>query len=200
MIQLSVKSSTGEVRERLVLASKTLADWRPFFREFRDVWLESRREMFSTAGASTGTPWPEYSKRTGELQYAAIKAKVLGRRLGRRDLLRFIGIQSERLYPSLTDSHHVDSLYEERADEASYGSRVPWASDQDEGSGRAPDWMGGQRIPKRPILNLGPALQGDISALVSAFAAVGIHSIDEGGRDRAGLSTEEVRRLMRGEL
>lgn len=198
MIELTVTSSTGELRQKMVVAANTLADWRPFFDAWGDLWLESRREMFATGGASTGTPWPEYSKATGELQWAAIKGKFLGRRMRRSDVLRFIGSSNERLFPSMTESGHAENIQDVSENRMTVGTRVPYASSHDEGAGRAPAWMGGQTIPRRNLLEFGLQLESDTSALVGAFAAAGLSSIDERGKARAGLSTSQVLDMMRG--
>lgn len=198
MIELSVLSSTGDVRQKMVVAANTLDDWRPFFDAWGELWIESRKEMFATGGASTGTPWPAYSKMTGEIQYAAIKSKLLGRRMKRADLLRFIGSDNERLFPSMTESGHVENIREVSTRSMTVGSSVPWAASHDEGAGYAPKWLGGQRIPRRNLLEFGVQLESSTAALVGAFAAAGLSSVDEKGKKRAGLSTAQLRAMMQG--
>lgn len=197
MISLTVTNSLGEVRQKMVVAANTLADWRPFFREWRGLWLASRQEMYATGGASTGTPWPMYSKYTKELQYAAVKGRMMGRKMTRADLLRWLG-GNEILFPSLTQADDANNIYEESAGAASYGTRVPYARNHDQGSGNMPIWAGGHRVPRRNLMEFGLQLESDTAGLVGAFAAAGLSSIDEKGKARAGLSTEQVRALMGG--
>lgn len=196
MISITVTDDTGDLIQRMVIATNTVADWTPFFRSWRVLWLDSRKEMFSTSGASIGAPWPMYSKATSEAQYAAIKGKLFGRRMRRQDLLRWLGGR-ERLYPSLTEEGHTDTLYEETGKtSASYGTRVPYAGNHDKGVGVGPAWAGSHRIPKRPLMLFGHQLEQATSTLAGAFAAAGLHSFDESGSARAGLSTAQVRELM----
>lgn len=196
MIELTISSNMGEVRQRMVLASNTLDDWRPFFREWHELWIDSRAAMFESSGASIGSPWPMYSRLTKEHQYAAVKSSIFGRKLVRQDLLTWLK-GSERLRPSFLHTEDPYHVYEESADMAAYGSALPYASNHDEGTGKMPAWAGGHAIPKRPLLLFGSDLEEETSFLAGVFAAAGLHSIDEKGKARAGLSTSQVQELMR---
>lgn len=196
MIRLSITDSSGEIQQALVVAANTLSDWQPFFRALGHAWRRSRERMYETAGASIGAPWPMYSRATSEHQYAAVKSRLFGRRMSRSDLLRWRDGQ-ERLYPSMTDSSHPEHVSQATRRSGIYGTRVPYASNHDEGRGNMPDWAGGHPVPRRQLLAIGPYLEREISTLVGRFAAAGLHSIDESGRARAGLSSAQIEQLLR---
>jgi len=191
MIAIEVRDNFGELRSALVVASTTWQNWSPFFSAWADLWFESRREMFRTAGESTDTPWPMYSRATGEAQYAAVKSKILGRRMTRADLLRWIG-GNEILKPSL-EGEGPAAIREETATKITVGTSVPYAHKHDRGEGRGPSWAGSHRIPKREILNLGIELERSTATMLGKFAAAGLSSIQG---ERVGLTTDEVRAMI----
>lgn len=197
MISLSITSSVGELQSKIVLARETISDWQPFFEAWGIAWRLSRIEMWDTSGASTGTPWPMYSKATKEHQYAAVKSSIFGARMQPRDVLRWRK-GKERLRPSFVDETHPDNVTDIRGNQAAFGSRVRYASNHDEGVGRMPAWAGGYKIPRRPLLALGAGLELRTQELADSFAALGVHAIDSEGKDRSGLSTAEVAAMLRG--
>lgn len=196
MISLSVTSSTQEVVQQILLSQKTLSDWTPFFEAWGIEWRLSREEMWDTGGASTGTPWPFYSRATKEHQYAAAKSSMFSRRLTRRDLLTWNG--RERLKPSFTKDSHPENVEIIQGNSATYGSRVPYARNHDEGRGTMPKWAGGYRIPRRPLLTFGIDLEMRTQELADRFAAAGVYSLGDDGKARSGLTTAEVAALLTG--
>lgn len=196
MIRIAITTNAGELKAGLLMSLRHIGDWEPFLLAWGDAWRRSRRDMFETSGASTGTPWPMYSAATGERQYAAIKGRIFDRKMTRRDLLRWMPGQRERLSPSMYDSTNPDNVSSVMGDRGIFGTRVPYAASHDSGRGKAPDWAGGHSIPRRPLLSLGVVLELETQALMDRFAALGVHSIDDGGRARSGLSTDQVRQLI----
>lgn len=192
MISITVRDNLGELRGAMVVASKIWGDWSPFFSAWSDAWRESRREMFETAGRSTGTPWPMYSRATDEQQYAAVKSKILGHRMEEKDLLRWLGGQ-ERLMPSMVDKTHELNVDEHASDHVTVGTAVPYAVNHDRGIGKGPEWAGKKPIPMRALLDFGMSLERSTADMVSRFAAAGLSSIQ--GR-RAGLTTAEVLEML----
>lgn len=197
MIKLEVISNIDELEVGFLMAKKTFADWEPFFDAWGGLWRESRLEMWNTGGASTGTPWPFYSKQTREHRYAAVKSSLFGRRMVRRDLLRWTP-NKERLMPSFTEQSHPDYVEIIQGTRAVYGSKVPYAENHNEGTGRMPAWAGGYKIPRRPLTAMGTGLEMETQQLADRFAAAGIHAIDEAGRKRSGLSSAEVTAMLTG--
>lgn len=197
MITLRVTDNSGALQRAIVVASDTLADWGPFFGAWAELWRDSRERMFETSGRSTDTPWPMYSRSTGEAQYAAIKASIFGRRMTQSDVLTWL-IGPERLRPSLTQPTHEFTIHEETPESLTVGTSVPYAAHHDQGVGNAPAHLGGHPIPKRPLLNFGTELEYLTSRLVSEFAARGIASVKDPfeGTTRAGLTTDEVLELV----
>lgn len=84
-------------------------------------WLLARqRERFESMGASAGAPWPVASP-----QYLKLKAAILG---GDVRPLRWGGLPSERLYPSLTQEGHPEQIIRVDDDGIEMGTRVPYAA------------------------------------------------------------------------
>lgn len=190
MIAITVRDNLGELRGAMILAMDTWSDWEPFFDAWGDSWRQSRREMFETAGRATDTPWPMYSRATGEAQYAAVKSKILGHRMSEADLLRWLGGQ-ERLMPSMVSRDHEDAVDEKTASDITVGTSVPYAHNHDRGAGKGPTWAGSNPIPMRAILDFGTALERATADMGSRFAAAGVNSMG-----RAGLTTAEVYQLI----
>lgn len=196
LIRLAITTDDQKLQAGILLAIQHVGDWRPFFEAWGVAWRESRVEMFATSGASTSTPWPMYSRATREAQYAAAKSSMLGRVVTRRDLLRWMPGRRERLMPSLTDRRHPDNIEEVASDRAAYGTRVPYAANHQYGRGTAPEWAGGHSVPRRPLLALGAAMEMRTQQIADAFAAQGVHAIDDTDRHRSGLSTSQVRDIL----
>lgn len=196
MIELTVTSSIGTVEQRILLSLQTFGDWAPFFEAWGNAWRASRDEMWDTGGASTGTPWPMYSRATKEHRYAAAKSSMFDRRMTRRDLLRWQPGR-ERLKPSFVDAAHPENVEIIQGNRATYGSRVPYARNHDEGRGNMPVWAGSFPVPRRPLLTFGAGLELRTQELADRFAAAGLHSFSEGS-ERSGLSTAEVAAMLTG--
>lgn len=194
MIEITIEDSLGDVQAAMILSKATWANWQPFFTSWREAWLESRREMFDTAGRSTDTPWPMYSRATGEAQYAAIKSKILGKSMSERDLLRWIA-GHELLYPSLTTEASPDNIAVQDDAQVTVGTSIPYASNHDRGKGHGPVWAGGNPIPQRRILALGRDLEYTTQDMLTKFAGTGL---DQLGRGDKGLTTDEVLSMIRG--
>lgn len=189
MIRLEAQNSAGEVVQRLVLSADNLARWDTFFEQLHPVWLRSRVRQFETAGAELGTPWAMYSRATGEHRYAAAKASIFGRRLTQQDLLRWLtGDGQERLYPSITDPNHPEHVAVIGRDSASFGTRVPYAGNHNDGIGRGPEWAGDYPIPARPFMGFGDlqsSFNVEMAELLQSWIASGLSEY----QGRAGLRT-----------
>ena len=137
---------------------------------FGASWRISRALMFRTQGASTETPWPDYT--AAEQQYAAIKGSIFGRRVGRStgDLNRWERGR-ERLVPSMVRKSHSEYAQREGRRSASFGTNVPHAGRLHMGIGRAPQHLGGATPPPRPLLGIGRQLRRDWLLDLADFAA-----------------------------
>lgn len=137
---------------------------------FGASWRISRALMFRTQGASTGTPWPDYT--ADEAQYAAIKGSIFGRRVGKAtgDLNRWERGR-ERLVPSMVRKTHSEYAQTNGRRSASFGTRVPHAGRLHMGIGRAPQSLGGATPPPRPLLGIGRQLRRDWQLDLADFAA-----------------------------
>jgi len=137
---------------------------------FGASWRRSRALMFRTQGASTDTPWPDYTEQ--EQQYAAIKGALFGRRVGKAsgDLNRWERGR-ERLVPSMVRRTHSEYVQDERRRSATFGTSVPHAGRLHMGIGRAPQHLGGATPPPRPLLGLGRILRRDWLLDLADFTA-----------------------------
>lgn len=176
---------------RLEFGIGQLSDLRPVFRRLIPEWAQTRRRMYDTQGSSIGAQWPNYTR--AERQYAAVKGKIHGRWVGRGDLLRW-KIGQERLRPSLInpgDENFVPRETDLQPLRASYGTRVPYASNHNRGQGRAPKWAGSYQIPRRTIVNFSPDFAVAVNAHVAAYAtevasSIAIKTADVNARPLAG--------------
>lgn len=195
MIKFELYDNTGQLKHSIQLAKEALEDWTPFFEELHPIWLASREEQFRTAGRAYGTPWPMYSRATGEHQYAAVKASIFGRKLSQADLLRWLNSDGrERLYPSIVNASHPDHIYRVTPTSGEYGTSVPYAENHEYGTGKMPEWAGGRPVPKRPLMSLGPAssvFHQEMAELLSKWAGEGLN------QGVLGYSTSEVLEMKR---
>ena len=145
---------------------------------FGASWRISRARMFRTQGASTGTPWPDYTEQ--ERQYAAIKSSSFGRQGGKAtgDLNRWIR-GSERLVPSMVSRSHALYVQEEGRSSAAFGTAVPYAGRLHAGIGRAPRHLGGATPPPRPLLAIGNSLRKEWRLDLASFVAAHTSAIGE---------------------
>ena len=64
--KIEVYDNTGQMVQALEAAVRGVSNWSAFWSDKNGViskaWAKSRKEMFYTQGASTGSPWPPYTK------------------------------------------------------------------------------------------------------------------------------------------
>jgi len=166
-VSITVRDGSGQIVEAIELGLEGIEDMTGLFESLIDPWTESRRHMFESSGASTGTRWADYTDE--ERQYAAIKSSIHGRRLNRRDLLRW-KIGNERLKPSMDSKNHPEFIGEARKRSLTLGTRVPYADNHDRGQGRAPDHLGGGQIERRRLLAFGRPFETDVAVAASEYA------------------------------
>ena len=154
--------------------------------------------MFQSLGSSTGARWPSYDDTPEGDHYVYVKAAILGIGVSSHDVLRWAPGR-ERLFPSLVSTRHPLSIWSPRRRRLAMGSAVPYASNHDRGIGRAPEWAGGQAIPKRPLLRFGRYFLDKMQDAISEQAAELAAEFREAGDRRtvrAGLSSRMVDRLL----
>lgn len=176
---MSIKvEGLDKIEEGLEVASERVEDFEPFWIAWSELWYDSREEMFNTQGNSTGTPWPFYSRGTNEHQYAAIKSKILNKRLTPNDLLRWTPEQSP-LFESMTgpDSEFSIKNFDNRT--LSLGTALEHAKNIDEGTGNMPEWAGGYPTVQRRLFEFGQRLEQDTEDLLDDFAQLILDCIEE---------------------
>lgn len=194
-MRITITNTLGEVVEQLESAITRCTDFAPLWADLRGPWEHSRRVMYETLGASTGAPWPTYDE-TGERDwYVWWKAAVLERTIQRPSDLNDLILRwspTERLYPSLTNTRHPWAIWRPRPLDLTMGTRVWYASRHDEGQGRAPAKLGGEPVPKRPLLRFGLAFVRDTGKALGDHAARVTRELGDGARVRSGFTTAQV--------
>ena len=200
---------TGKVMTAVDLAIDHVTDFRPVWADFKRPWYNSRREQRITSGRSTGSPWLKYSQTKERDRYQYIKASIVAKASGKSlrkmssgDSAKLIAslkpLQwtpgNERLLPSLERDRHPDAIWRTKERSLTIGTSVPYAGSHDRGQGYAPEWAGGYRIPRRPLLRFGRAATIGLAGAVSTHAA---RTEQEFGRTTVGFSSDQVRGAMR---
>lgn len=203
-IRIILKDNSHKGVVAFEAAIRTAGDWRKFWQGKRgnisQLWAKSRQEMFMTEGASTGSPWPKYTRQE-QRYWLPIKRWSLGvRRLDPGSILRWTANPSsasaaphERLYPSLCMVNDPDYIYKVSGNVVTLGTNVPYAINHDRGIGyyerRTSRKKSGSVIiptPKRPLLLFGPNFTEDLRRQLIATAAV------SGKGTKIGLTTSTV--------
>lgn len=126
--------------------AQRLKDWTPIEDSIHDMLIFRAKELFDSAGASEGVPWPGYE--SGEPRYRKLKDALVKKGIiDDASLLRFKG-SKERLYPSFTRRSHPEHIFALKGQNILFGSRVPYAWVHDQGGGRN---MFGEPIPIRRL-------------------------------------------------
>lgn len=179
-LTLRIETQAGALAEVFEASIPKIADYRtpaPGRISLWDLmgrsWRSSRRWMWQTQGASTGTPWPYYDQTAEADWYRWYKAGVYRRLLSVFDVLRWE--RGERLRPSMVQRTHPEYIQREGRADLVLGTAVPYARNHDLGIGRAPERMGGHAIPRRPLLAFGGQLRKswrtDLTGWASAWGA-----------------------------
>lgn len=192
---IEITNSLGVVVERIESAITRCSDFTPMWAALREPWERSRRVMYQTLGRSNNTPWPKVEDTDEAEHYVWYKAAMLDLRIERpsdlnRLILRWIG--NERLYPSLTNTRSRFAIWQPEPLVLAMGTRAPGARNNDEGIGRAPGFMGGHEIPRRPLLTFGPAFTKDTGKALGDLAGSISRALGDKSRVRAGLTTGSV--------
>jgi hypothetical protein len=149
------------------------------------VYREQWRVLFETQGQSSGRPWPQYGDTPegrdidgSKGRYGRFKAHKI------RDTrpLHFGG--RERLLPSLA-TVTGDTISEAtcRPLGSTYGTRLAYAVNHDQGVGRAPEWAGGYGIPLRPLVVYTAQIERDLVGAWEAYAGMLVSAAElEAGR------------------
>lgn len=163
--RLSVRTNAGEAGRALALEVRGIDDWSrptekgaPLWERLYPVWLQSRRALFESGGASEGGSAWSYT--TAERRgYVFYKGAVLGMRPSAvlRTVLRWEG--SDILMQSLSTSTSRWALASWTKTSAFFGSSLRWAATNQHGIGNAPRRLGGHPIPARDMLRIGPATE-----------------------------------------
>ncbi|MFP4598049.1 MAG: hypothetical protein ACLFVJ_07345 [Persicimonas sp.] len=133
------------------------------------------RRTFSTEGREIGESWPWYTG--SETLYGIIKHKlVAGTVVGRRgqqavQLLRWKPGQ-ERLFPSVVSARHPEHVWHTDNQSFTFGTRVPYARNHQEGKGRGPWWAGFPKIKQRRFLGLSRKHVAEIRRMISRFIGI----------------------------
>ena len=132
-------------------------------------WRTSRVRMFATLGRDTESPWPTYEQTDERNFYAKWKLALRGREVGGyRTELRWP--DTDRIWRSLcepSNRYYVDMRTRTTIE---LGSSLPYAAKHDRGEGYAPQWLGGHRIPRRPLTRIGRWLTGQWERDLIAYA------------------------------
>jgi hypothetical protein len=193
--RIEITNSLGEVVERIESAITQCSDFTPMWTALREPWERSRRIMYQTLGRSNNTPWPKVEDTDEAEWYVWYKAAVLDLRIERpsdlnRLILRWIG--DERLYPSVTNTRHRLAIWRPEPLALAMGTRAPGARNNDQGIGKAPEFMGGHEIPRRSLLTFGPAFAKDTGKALGNLAGDISRALGDRSRVRAGLTTASV--------
>ena len=198
---LKLTDHSADGVEALELAIRNAGDWSKFWGDrhspMSQIWAESRKKMFATQGASTGTPWPRYTYL--ETKYwLPIKRWALGtKRIEARHILRWSKTPNanagphERLYPSLAFPSHPEYVWEVKGNTVTMGTNVPYATNHNNGSGaytrrtrRNQKGTISVPTPKRPLVTFGNPFIEDLRwALGQQAAAMG---------GRVGITSQEL--------
>ena len=200
-LKIEVFDSSGKMVQALEAGIRGISDWAPFWADksgmVSTAWAKSRKVMFQTQGASTGSPWPAYTPRE-KRYYLPVKRYILGVRTlnTQGGILRYTSTPSnslpqpnERLYPamvSITDPHYV---YQVNGDTVNMGTSLSYAARHNNGTGVWTRRWGRKKAivvptPRRPLTRLSKEFSEDVrQALIST-------AIVQGGK--LGLTTEEV--------
>ena len=223
--RIRLVNHAGDVVQMLEGSLASAKELGPFFGardgDLSRAWAKSREEMFLSKGASTGTPWPGYTRqeqryylpRKRAALYGANKGKS-GRahRIGSDHVLRFTTTPTsstpgpmERLYPSMARTSHPEYIWEQTKGQVCCGTQVPYAAMHDRGGVqvRFESHYGRRKagttsvsypLPRRPLITFGAPFTEVVRKRMAAFAAAAIKALGEPGRGRvrAGLSTTEV--------
>jgi hypothetical protein len=200
---LEITDNLGNVIERIESAITMCSDFSPMWAALREPWEESRRDMYRTQGRSTGKPWPGYEDTDEAEWYVWYKAAVCGRVIqSPRDLNDLIlrWTQSERLYPSLTDTRSRFAVWKAEPLSLTMGTRAPGAAKNNDGTGKAPRRMGGHAIPERKLLAFGRQFTKVVGEKQSDLAGEISRAMGDGSRIRSGLTTAQAAARLQGRL
>ncbi len=195
-VEFSIRTNAGEVAHQLFTVIHGVDDLQPFFAGLRAPWYASRREMFSSLGESTESPWPRYDDTPESARYVYAKGSILGMPgpAGNDDILRWGG--PARLYYAST-GESSEAVFTARERGATVVVDVPYASHHDEGKGTAPEWAWPKgmpyTVPRRPLLSPAGQFVRDFSR------GLGEHLAATGGRFgfRSAEAQDEIRRAFR---
>lgn len=111
---------------------------------------EITEKLFETQGSSGAHgSWQAYTPQEG--RWAAFKAKVLGAQ--EAGWLLMWGWKKGRLGPSMWNKTDQDHIFEVSHDgtRATFGTKIGFATEHDEGSGRIPEHFGSANIVRRRV-------------------------------------------------
>ncbi len=163
---VTIAVSDQELSEALLVAVEDAQDFRPYWRRAHPAYLYMAHRMFDSGGFGQ---WPSYDE-TQEQQYAAAKGEILGRRMGRDDVLRWKGGR-ERLHPAFVDPMHPEHVADMSETMFEVGVSVPYAYHHDKGVGVGPDWGGSKPIPRRSLTDTDEQFVDDLADRLSLWAS-----------------------------
>lgn len=200
LVTISLGKSADGVEEALAFAVTAVKDFRPLWRRLRQPWYDSRKEMYRTRGRSTGTPWISPLVSHERFIYIWAKASMTGLEPDEDQVLRWFGPKTggrERLYPSLTDPRHRETLFVVRTKMMMAGTKVPHARRINDGTGEpGPAWFPrAWRVPPiaRRLVTAGQRFTADVTSHAAIWLGEIAARTEAGGERVAhGLRTADV--------